>query len=126
MCEFVSWINHKGTNYYLKDKDLRGKKFNEFKKYNCNWRDDISGHGTIRFVYPELDGKGSDKECTDFSSPDNFPAEIAASIKNMEMTKFGVAVGSLTSAKRAEYQKIKLATFRSLFRDPKNRIKAWR
>jgi len=39
-------------------------------------KDDICGHGAIREYYSELKGKGIEKECVDFSTPDTFPNSL--------------------------------------------------
>jgi len=107
MCDFVSWIEFEKGIFFLTDNDLRGKKFKEFKVYNPGWRQDIMGHGAIRFWYPELEYRGIKKEMTNFSKPSNFPEEIAYAILEGKLTKFGMSVVLLTDTAWAEYEKIK-------------------
>lgn len=104
MCEFVSWIEYNNQVYFLTNNDLRGKRFTEYKKYNVNWKADIVGHGAIEYFYPEL--KGKHKECTDFSTPDNFPEKIVKAIKEGKLNKLGVSVGLLNCLGRSEYKKV--------------------
>ena len=106
MCNFVSWKEKDGDVFYLTDKDLKPKKFKEFKEYNSNWRDDLKGHGAIDWFYPKLKGKCINRECDDFFSPKNFPKEIVKSIKNMELTKIGFNLGLINKEGIKEYQKI--------------------
>ena len=108
MCEFVSWIEAKkngDTHYFfMTDRELRSKRGG--KLIGAGNASDICGHGFLR-EYFELGKRGKDWECTDFSMPDNFPADIVAAIKNMEMTTFGIGLGLLTPSALAEYKKIK-------------------
>ena len=84
MCEFISWIEKDGQVYYLTYRDIyhtrRGKELRDY----CKSKDDLIGHGAIRFYYDNFVG-GEDKECTDFSTPDNFPPEIVEDIKKGRM-----------------------------------------
>ena len=100
MCNFISWIEHDGRIYFLENKDLKGKKFAEFKTMNGDqWQSDIVGHGAIRFFYPELGDAGKNVECEDFSKPSNFPEEIQSAIRGNRMSKFGVRPEGLLSKK---------------------------
>jgi hypothetical protein len=105
MCQFVSWIEHGGEVYYLKDSDLKPKKFNEYKKYNPRWYEDIMGHGAIRYFYPELK-RGKERECTNFSTPNNFPVEIVKAIKEGKLSLIGIDINLLNSKGQSEYEKI--------------------
>ncbi len=86
MCSFISWIEGDTKIYFLTGKQLfeteRGKTLQE--KFD---RDDWWGHKALRWYYhlPEV---GVNKECIDFSIPDNFPPKIANSIKNGEFRGF--------------------------------------
>ena len=110
MCQFVSWIEEDKEVYYLDNNSLmtkEGKKLLKYLKDN-NSLCDLQGHGALRRYYPEL--KGKNKECSDFSTPNNFPKKIVKSIKNMEMTNilFGEEkpLGLLNEAGQSEYKKI--------------------
>ena len=102
MCDFMSYIERNGKFYYLTDKDLntaRGKKL--LKKYGK----DINGHGAIREFY-DIEYKNKiEKEQTDFSSPNNFPKEIATAIKNCEITKLGISEALLNASGLKIYRK---------------------
>jgi len=108
MCEFASWKEYKGKVYFLKDSDLSTKEGNELLKPNVIA--DLCGHGAIESYYPELNGKGENKECINFSSPKNFPKEIVQAIKAGKMTRFGITKELLTQQAYAEYEKIKQQT----------------
>ena len=105
MCEFVSWIEYEGHEYFLKNSDLETKEGRRLLKSDV--RDDLCGHGAIRSYYPELKDKGLNKECTDFSSQKNFPKAIAKSIKNGELSSIGMCTVVLTAPAWAEYNKVK-------------------
>ena len=123
MCQFASTKKIGDEHYYLTSSDLRGKRFEEFKKYNARWQDDIMGHGAIEFFYPELKGKGVHWECDDFSSPKNFPQCVVEDIKKGKFEGLGVCVGILNERGREEYKKIEQSA-----REEYNKIEqsAWR
>ena len=109
MCEFISWIEYKDNIYFMDDTKLNTKEGRELIKYLGNqYADDIKGHGAIRHYYPEIKDKGVNKECADFSSPNNFPPEIVEAIKRGIFAKVGKP-GSyiLTGPALAEYERIK-------------------
>ena len=104
MCNFVSWKEYKGNVYFLTNADLETK---EGKKLlQKEYRDDLQGHGAIEHYYPELAGKGINKECEDFSSPDNFPKEIAKALIEGKMSNIGITLDILNNRGRKEYLKI--------------------
>ena len=111
MCEFVSWIEEDNKVYYLDSKALKTKEGKSLLKYLKDTYSlcDLQGHGALRKYYPELKGKNC--ECTDFSTPKNFPKEIVKSIKNMEMTSIlfdnTPPLGLLNKKGQAEYEKIR-------------------
>ena len=104
MCEFISAIKNKDNYFYLTKKDLKGKRFKEFKEYNKNWVEDIYGHGAIHFFYPEV--KGGHWECTNFSNPDNFPKCIIEDIKKGNFKGMGICEDILNEKGKEEYDKI--------------------
>jgi len=105
MCQFISWKEYKGKSYFLTDTDLNTKEGRELLK--PEYKTDIKGHGAIEHYYPELKGKGYDKECTDFSTPANFPKEIVKAIKEGRFVNFGVCEQILNEKGKAEYLKTK-------------------
>ncbi|MFA5154757.1 MAG: hypothetical protein WC554_19585, partial [Clostridia bacterium] len=75
MCQFVSWIELDRRVYFLSDKQLATTRGKALKKWTeCD--DDLKGHGAIRHYYHINNSNGIDRECSDFSTPDNFPPEI--------------------------------------------------
>ena len=142
MCEFVSWIEHDGELFYLDNDKLDTKDGRALVKYlkDNNSLKDMCGHGAIRRYYPELKGRGSDREVVDFSSPDNFPPEIAKKIKQGKMSEVifeNIPLGLLNDLgvkeyqkieqqALAEYQKIEQPAFWEIFKDKKYRNKNWR
>ena len=104
MCNFVSWIEYKGKNYFLENKDLTTKQGK--KLLDDGYKDDIEGHGAIEHYYPELKGKGVHKECEDFSTPDNFPKEIVDALKDGRLSNIGIAVDILNTKGKQAYEEI--------------------
>ena len=104
MCNFISWIEYKDEILYMTDRDLetsRGKKLSRDIGF-----EDIAGHGAIRSFFNIPDGKGTDRESTDFSTPDNFPQDIVRDVKKGLFTRCGVALQILTPPALAEYKEI--------------------
>src|SRR4030042_6729462 len=81
MCEFLSWIEEDGKVFYLTPKQIfnttRGKALQKF----CESQDDYVGHGAIRHYYHIAQNDGNNRECVDFSTPDDFPAVLVEAIK---------------------------------------------
>jgi hypothetical protein len=104
MCEFISWKEHQGKNYFLTNADLDTK---EGKKLLLTEvKADLCGHGAIESFYPELKGKGENKECTDFSSPDNFPPDIVDAIKKGKLSSIGICLDVLNDNGKSKYKEI--------------------
>jgi hypothetical protein len=105
MCQFNSWKEYNGKVYFLTNEDLDTK---EGKKLlNPDVVADLCGHGAVESYYPELKGKGLNRECSDFSSPGNFPKEIVKAIKQGKLSRIGICLDVLNKEGRAEYKKIK-------------------
>jgi len=104
MCQFISWIEKDGRLWYLTSTDLSSKRGKETRDY-CGTPTDYPGHGAIRHFYG-LKG-GVNREQADFSSPANFPPQIAADIKAGKFCRwFGeIPRGLLCAQLYAEYQK---------------------
>ena len=109
MCQFVSWIKHNEKVYFLDDLKLNTKEGRELLK-QCK-DDDIIGHGAIRAYYPELRKLGTNVECDDFSSPDEFPSEVVEAIKKGIFTEFGECVDILTKPAWDKHKKVSGAAF---------------
>jgi hypothetical protein len=88
MCNPISFIKRDGQLLYLRGGDLETKRGKQTVAY-CQNRDDLCGHGAIRYYFGSeaedgtitLFSGGVDGEVTNFSSPDNFPPEIVEDIK---------------------------------------------
>ena len=111
MCEFISWKEFdEGDVLFLTAKDIyhttRGKALQVFS----DSEDDLIGHGAIDFFF-DLKSKGKDKECTDFSTPNNFPPAIVKAIKAGEFRGLGVAKKLLTPLAWAKYEKVKTSAW---------------
>ena len=156
MCEFISWVEHDGKNWFLTKNEINSDKGVELLEY-CGCREDLVGHGAIRHYY-NFSG-GFDKELTDFSDPSRFPDEIVQALKDGLFEGVGMPMGILTPKARAKYDKIRQPAqteydkieqpawaeydkieqparakydkieqpaFWNLFKTPSNRIEAWR
>jgi len=109
MCEFISWIEHNGKLYYLTKKQLDSKKGKQLAEY-CGRTEDLVGHGAIREYYG-FSG-GLDRECTDFSIPDNFPDEIVSALKRGLFCGMGIPLEILTLEAQKEYLKIEQSAYK--------------
>ena len=104
MCEFVSWIEKDSEVVFLTGDDVfRSKRGKELQSYSGS-SDDLYGHGSIRWYY-NFKG-GQQRECTDFSSPSNFPKVIVDAIKNGSMRGLGLPRELLSKSAYAKYEKI--------------------
>ena len=104
MCEFVSWVEHEDKLYYLTANLLNTKEGRALKKFlGTAYAEDITGHGAIERYFGI---KGVHRECTDFSSPKNFPAEIVKAMKSGAFRGIGIPDASqvLTMKVYADYQ----------------------
>jgi hypothetical protein len=103
MCQYASWKEYEGQAYFLTNADLETK---EGKNLLApDYIVDIKGHGAIEHYYPELKGKGCNKECTDFSSPKNFPPALVKAIIEGRMSRIGIALDVLNEEGKALYDK---------------------
>jgi len=108
MCEFLSWTEYKGKLYYLTNFEINtrnGKKLR--KKLDYNFSEEIKGHGAIKEYFGLPHSQCIDHECTNFSTPNNFPSEIVEKIKRGEFSEIGIAEQLLTQSAWAEYEKIR-------------------
>ena len=104
MCQFISWKFYEGKNYFLTNEDLDTKEGKKLLKSDVIA--DLYGHGALQSYYPELEHKGNNLECSDFSSPDNFPKEIVKAIKQGKLSRIGICLDILNVIGKAEYKKI--------------------
>ena len=99
MCEFVSWVEHEDKLYYLTANLLNTKEGRALKKHlGSAYSEDITGHGAIEHYFGI---KGKHCECTDFSSPNNFPAEIVKAMKSGAFRGIGIPDESQVLTKKA-------------------------
>ena len=111
MCEFISYIEKNGEVLFLTGDDVFNTKRGKQLQKHCKSADDLTGHGAIRWYFgiddKPLEG-GKERECTDFSSPANFPKPIVKAIKAGLMAGFkdGTPQELLTNPAWAEYEKI--------------------
>ena len=112
MCDLCSWIEKDGKIVYLTADDVfRTKRGKELQRWDPNPYD-WYGHGAIRWYY-HFKG-GQEHECTNFSSPDNFPPALVEDIKKGKMFGFGISKdmrGMLLKPASAKYQKAEDATY---------------
>ncbi len=104
MCQFVSWVERRGKVYFLTGNQLfhtqKGKELLATISHN-----NLCGHGTIRAYYGIDAGDGVDKECNNFSSPDNFPTIITEAVKSGRMRGIGFNSRLLSEPARVECNK---------------------
>ena len=137
MCEFVSWVEHENKLYYLTANLLNTKEGRNLKKHlGAQYTEDIKGHGAIERYFGI---KGKHHECTDFSSPKNFPDEIIKAMKAGAFRGIGIPDASRVLTKKAyddyrskraplddDYESKCDDLFLDIFMDKKNRAKAWK
>jgi hypothetical protein len=106
MCEFVSWIEKSPKKILFMTDDLifnteKGKLLQK----QCS-KDDLQGHGAIRFYFGLESEEGKQKECSDFSDSASFPKAIVAAIKAGQMFRMAEnpPLGLLTPAAQADYE----------------------
>ncbi len=96
MCDFVSWIEKDGKVYFLTANQIfntaKGKALQQY----CGSSDDYVGHGAIREYYGLSSYFEGNRECTDFSTPANFPPEIAKAIKDGKFRGLGAPAQLIT------------------------------
>ena len=136
MCDFCSWVElPNGRIKYLSKRQLETKRGKAMVERIGT--EDLCGHGAIREYWGLERVEGRNKECTDFSSPDNFPPEIAKALKDGDFEGVGIAQTLLTKpawaeydkvcqTARAEYDKVCQTAFWRLFAKSANRNPRWR
>ncbi len=103
MCEYISWVESNGKVLFLTDKDI--KIWNNAKDRPLQPdRSEIAGHGAIRLYYGTKNCDGINKECIDFSTPDNFPSQIVKAIKSGKMTYAPIPNGLLLDTVNAKWR----------------------
>ena len=102
MCEFLSWVEKGDKVYFLTSKFIHDTPRGEIVKKRFPGEGELSGHAAIR-AYFDLEG-GRERECTDFKSPANFPAEIVEALKAGGFRTFPMPEGLLCAALYADCQ----------------------
>jgi hypothetical protein len=101
VCNFISWIKYQGKIYFLNTEQMNSQRLMDWNQS----KDDLTGHGAIRFMYDIPQHEGEDCECQDFSNPANFPIVIVSAIKRGELTSFdAVPKGILKPSLYADYE----------------------
>jgi hypothetical protein len=108
MCEMLSWIEKKtGTKtkiYFLTGRQIfETEKGREFREW-CKSPDDYTGHGAIRHFYGLEQDEGTNEECTDFSTPANFPKAIVSALKAGDYRGFPIPQKILSKPLNDKYQ----------------------
>jgi len=109
MCNFLSWIEKGDKVYYLTHDLIHSTPRGDMIQKRFPGDGELIGHSAIR-AYFEIDG-GTDRECENFSSPSNFPAEIVAALKDGKFWGMGTPGGLLTKPALAEYEKVTQAAY---------------
>jgi len=112
MCEFMSWVEKGGKVYFLTHDLILNTPRGEIIQKRFYGDGEPIGHSAIRAYFGIRGGK--DKECTNFSTPDNFPEPIAEAIKNGEMRGFGCPEGLLLPKIYDEYEAKRMTLYDSI------------
>lgn len=107
MSQFISWITWESEVYFLTSRDLRTKEGRALRRcLGRRYWSDIKGHGAIQEYYTFLKFglHGTSVECSDFSTPDNFPPEIVKAVKQGRFIGIGVCPKILTRSAADEYE----------------------
>lgn len=83
MREYISWLEHiqtKEIKFLTADNIFKTKRGQKLRKYTFN-KIDLIGPQSILWYFDLNYKDWCQRTCTDFSSPDNFPALIAAAIR---------------------------------------------
>ena len=77
------------------------------KHLGGQFENDVKGHGAIEWYYNLEPNSGTHNECTDFSSPDNFPNPIVSALKKGVFCGIGISEQLLTGPALAKYEENK-------------------
>ena len=112
MCEFISWVELPGKTkakpkvLFLTHDLIFNTLMGELLQKWSGSNEDYTGHGAIRFFYGLEQDEGTNRECSNFYTPDKFPQAIVKAIKGGEMRGLGTAPQLLTEPARAAYEKV--------------------
>ena len=101
MCEFISWVEKGEKVYFLTTNLIESKKGKTLLKDS---QEDITGHGAIRLFFGLEQDEGVNKECVDFTDPDNFPPVIVKAIKAGEFKGVPLPAGLCVKPLYDKYQ----------------------
>jgi hypothetical protein len=113
VCEFLSAIKTKSKTgrdkwYFLTHDLIHNTPRGEIIQKKYKGDGELIGHSAIREYFELRSGTGENWECSDFSTPDNFPTVIVKALKRGEFKGFNVPAGLLLQTKRdaidKEYQ----------------------
>ena len=129
MCEFVSWVEKGERVYFLTPHLIYNTPRGDIIQKRFPGDGEIIGHTAIRAYWQIREGE--DKECTDFSTPDNLPEVIVKAIKHGDMTGLNISVpkGILRKSLDDDYEAKRKSLYDgywALVADPKNRSRAWK
>jgi hypothetical protein len=87
MSQHYSWIEKDDKTIFLTADDVfKSRRGKQLRQHTCRW--DWHGHGAIRWFYGFTGGR--DRECTEFSTPKNFPPELVTAIVAGRMWGLGI------------------------------------
>jgi len=95
MCEFMSAVKTRNKWYFLTHELIHNTPRGEMIQKKYPGEGEVIGHSAIREYFSLDDNDGENWECTDFSSPKNFPAIIVKAIKRGDFRGFGYPYGLL-------------------------------
>ena len=103
MCEHVSWLYKGKKLLFLKDDEINTEKGQALLAHVV--KENIIGHSACAEYFGVCQDDYEKGECTDFSSPKNFPPEIVEAIKQGKMRHaiFPPWLEALTKAAYADY-----------------------
>ena len=106
MCEFISWIKLDDEIAYLNDDCLKDKKGRKLRKYlGKAYKEDVKGHGAIRWYYDIKNNVGVNQECKS-ANIKNYPKQIIKDIKNCKFKEIGFNLDFLNKPALKKYQDI--------------------
>ena len=93
MCQFLSWIEKGNKVYFLTSKQIDSPK-GEILKKRFRGEGELVGHAAIRAFYDIDDGK--ECECSNFTTPANFPDILVRAIKRGDFRGMATPEGLLS------------------------------
>lgn len=154
MCDFISWIVYKKEVLVITNKEMDSKRARELKQANPRFFDDAIGHGTLRDFYGLRKEQGTRHEAVG-GVPQDYPRKIVNAIKKGLFSKVPGAYTELWLVGNARirfeaykdalhdvyhhpnnsaddkmsklmYVEMITAKFWETWKNPENRIEAWR